>query len=171
MEEALIIRLQNRDQSAISQLYDLYSASLYGVILRIVKDKLMAEEVLQDCFVKIWFSFARYDSSKGRLFTWLVTIARHVAIDKLRSRAYRQGRQNQSLASIDEDKWGLISTFKPEYIGVKELTAILSAEQRLIVDLLYFEGYSHQEAAKELALPLGTVKPECARPYCCYASY
>ncbi|KAA5538848.1 RNA polymerase sigma factor [Adhaeribacter rhizoryzae] len=163
MEEALIIRLQNQDQSAMSLLYDNYSAALYGIILRIVKDEFIAEEAMQDCFVKIWFSFSLYDSSKGRLFTWMVTIARHVAIDKIRSPAYRQGRQNLALVSTDEDRLAAITSFKPECIWVKELTAILSADQRQVVDLLYFEGYSHIEVAKVLALPLGTVKTRVRR--------
>jgi len=158
MEEILITRLKNRDETAITQLYDLYSASLYGVILQIVKEKMVAEEVMQDCFVKIWYSFPLYDSNKGRLFTWLVTIARHVAIDKTRTPSYRQGRQNQTLDYIYEGCFIEISSFKPEHIGVKEIISTLSTEQRKVVDLLYFEGYSHMEAAKILALPLGTVK-------------
>jgi len=158
MEEALIIRLKNRDETAIAQLYDRYSASLYGVILRIVKQEEVAEEVLQDCFIKIWSSFVDYDSSKGRLFTWLVTIARHVAIDKIRSRSYREGRLHQNLEILHDNLSFNTHSIIPEHIGLKELLVTLSADQRQVVDLIYFEGYSHVEAAKVLSIPLGTVK-------------
>ncbi|GEO07317.1 DNA-directed RNA polymerase sigma-70 factor [Adhaeribacter aerolatus] len=157
-EEVLITRLQERDTTALTLLYDKYSASLYGVILRIVKDELVAEEAMQDCFVKIWSSFAFYDKDKGRLFTWLVTIARHVAIDKLRSHAYRQSRLNQSLDSVLTVNLRETHPYRPEFIGVKELVATLTSDQKKVIDLVYFEGYSHAEAAKALAIPLGTVK-------------
>lgn len=158
MEEVLIARLRKRDETAVTQLYDLYSASLYGVILRIVKDELLAEEVIQDCFVKIWVSIALYDSNKGRLFTWMVTIARHLAIDKIRSCSYQQKRQNQYSDIILKNSSYETNSFKPECIGIKEFISILSVDQRKVVDLIYFEGYSHQQAAKELTIPLGTVK-------------
>ena len=158
LEEVLITRLKERDTTALAPLYDNYSASLYGVILRIVKDEFLAEEVMQDCFVKIWSSIAFYDKDKGRLFTWLVTIARHVAIDKIRSRAYRQSRLNQNLDSVMAVNWGETHPYRPEFIGVKELVATLTPDQQKVIDLVYFEGYSQADAAKALAIPLGTVK-------------
>ena len=158
MEEVLIARLQNRDKTVLAEMYDLYAGSLYGVILRVVKEKMLAEEAMQDCFVKIWYTFPQFDSRKGRLYTWLVTIARHVAIDKIRTRSYRQYRLNEHLNIVDD--YGLPEThpFRPETIGVKELISILTADQRKVIDLIYFEGYSHVEAAKVLAIPLGTIK-------------
>lgn len=158
MEELLVIRLKNRDKAAMAEMYDLYSASLYGVILRIVKDKLLAEDILQDCFVKIWFSFPLFDSQKGHLYTWLVALARNLAIDAIRSCAYRQGRQNQNLDCIYDLGLRETTPFKPEHIGIKELMATLPADYKKVVDLLYFKGYTHLEAAKVLAIPLGTLK-------------
>lgn len=158
MEEVLITRLKNKDKTAITQLYDQYSASLYGIILRIVKDSMVAEEVMQDCFVKIWSSIDFYDSKKGRLFTWLITIARHVAIDKIRTRSYRQSRLNQNLDVVFDFNFSEKTPFRPEHIGVKELLFTLSSDQKKVIDLVYFEGYSHMEAAKVLAIPLGTLK-------------
>lgn len=157
-EEVLITRLKERDTTDLALLYDNYSASLYGVILRIVKDEFAAEEAMQDCFIKIWSSIVFYNKDKGRLFTWLVTIARHVAIDKIRSHTYRQGRLNQSLDSIMAVNWRETHPYRPEFIGVKELVAILTVDQQKVIDMVYFEGYSHVEAAKVLAIPLGTVK-------------
>jgi RNA polymerase sigma-70 factor (ECF subfamily) len=161
-EEELIVHLKRQDSTAITQLYVMYSASLYGVILRIVKHEMMAEEIMQDCFIKIWRSFPLYDSTKGRLFTWLITIARHLAIDKIRSQAYRQHLITQNLDSVSAYAQNAYY-FKPECIGVKELTCILPIEQKQVIDLFYFEGYSQSQVAKALAIPLGTVKTRLRR--------
>jgi len=135
-----------------TELYDRYSASLYGVILRIVKDESAAEEVMQDCFVKIWYSFPQYNSDKGRLFTWLATISRHVAIDKIRSLSYRQVRLNQNLDILYNNSNFEINFFKPEHIGIKELLIALSADQRKVVNLLYFEGHSHLDVSTKKSI-------------------
>ncbi len=99
-EGLLLNCLQTQDKRALSLLYDAYSPALYGVILRIVKSNLVAEDVLQVCFLKIWTNFHSYDSTRGRLFTWLINIARHAAIDKLRSRSYLKELKTHSLAIV-----------------------------------------------------------------------
>ena len=158
-EEQLIASLRNREKIAAEALYDMYSASLYGVISRIVMDTATAEDVLQEAFIKIWNSFASYSSDKGRLFTWMVNIARNLAIDKIRSRDFKDQNKNQglenSVISIDEQK---NAVYKPELRGVKELVETLKPEQKSILDLVYFKGYTHAEAADELGVPLGTIK-------------
>jgi len=151
--------LRNREKVAVEALYDMYSASLYGVISRIVVDTATAEDVLQDTFVKIWNSFAGYSADKGRLFTWMVNIARNLAIDKLRSKDFKNQNKNQELENnvtfIDEQR---NTVYKPELLGIKELVETLKPEQKSILDLVYFKGYTHVEAADELGVPLGTVK-------------
>ncbi|MDB5132441.1 MAG: sigK [Mucilaginibacter sp.] len=140
-------------------LYDMYSASLFGVISRIVTETETAEDILQETFVKIWHSFSGYNPEKGRLFTWMVNIARNLAIDKLRSKDYKNQNKNQDIdnnvAIIDEQR---NSVYKPELLGVKELVETLKPEQKTILDLVYFKGYTHVEAADELGVPLGTIK-------------
>ena len=140
-------------------LYDMYSSSLYGVISRIITDTAVAEDVLQETFVKIWHSFASYSTEKGRLFTWMVNIARNLAIDKLRSKDFKNQNKNQELeinvTFIDEQR---NTVYKPELLGVKELVQTLKPEQKLILELVYFKGYTHVEAADELGIPLGTIK-------------
>lgn len=140
-------------------LYDMYSASLYGVIYRIVQHEEIAEDLLQDTFVKIWNSFPLYDSSKGRLFTWMVNIARNLSIDKIRSKDFRNSSKNQDLENtvnvIDDQNSTAIN---PDIVGVKELVQQLKPDQKSILDLIYFRGYTHVEAAEELGIPLGTVK-------------
>lgn len=140
-------------------LYDMYSASLFGVIVRIVNDEALAEDILQDTFVKIWNSFSSYSTEKGRLFTWMVNIARNLAIDKIRSKDFKNQTKNQELENnvtfIDEQR---NTVYKPELLGVKDLVEQLKPEQKSILDLVYFKGYTHVEAADELGVPLGTIK-------------
>lgn len=158
-EEELIRALRNREQIAAEALYDMYSASLYGVISRIVVDTATAEDVLQDTFVKIWNSFSSYSAEKGRLFTWMVNIARNLSIDKIRSKDFKNQNKNQKLENnvtfIDEQR---NTVYKPELLGIKDLVETLKPEQKSILDLVYFKGYTHVEAADELGVPLGTIK-------------
>jgi RNA polymerase sigma factor (sigma-70 family) len=158
-EEELVLALKNREKIAVEALYDMYSSSLYGVISRIIIDTATAEDVLQETFVKIWQSFSSYSTEKGRLFTWMINIARHLAIDKLRSKEFKNQNKNQELENnvtfIDEQR---NTVYKPELLGIKDLVQTLQPEQRLILELVYFKGYTHVEAADELGIPLGTIK-------------
>ena len=158
-EEDLVQALRNREKIAVEALYDMYSASLYGVISRIVIDIPTSEDVLQETFVKIWHSFSNYSAEKGRLFTWMVNIARNLAIDKIRSKDFKNQSKNHELENnvtfIDEQK---NTVYKPELMGIKNLVETLKPEQKSILDLVYFKGYTHVEAAEELGIPLGTIK-------------
>jgi len=158
-EEELVLALRQREKVAVEALYDMYSASLFGVIVRIVNDEAIAEDILQDTFVKIWNSFSSYSTEKGRLFTWMVNIARNLAIDKIRSKDFKNQTKNQELENnvtfIDEQR---NTVYKPELLGVKDLVEQLKPEQKSILDLVYFKGYTHVEAADELGVPLGTIK-------------
>ncbi|WP_426582284.1 RNA polymerase sigma factor [Mucilaginibacter sp. R-33] len=158
-EEELVLSLRHREKIAVEALYDMYSASLFGVISRIINDTAIAEDVLQETFVKIWHSFSSYSAEKGRLFTWMVNIARNLAIDKTRSKDFKNQNKNQDIENnvtfIDEQR---NTVYKPELMGVKNLVQTLKPEQRLIIELVYFKGYTHVEAAEELGIPLGTIK-------------
>ncbi|MBC8082529.1 MAG: sigma-70 family RNA polymerase sigma factor [Hymenobacter sp.] len=151
-------RLRNRDESAMTLFYDRYSAALYGVIMRIVKKEEEAEDVLQESMVKIWNSFGSYDAGKGRLFTWVMNVCRNLAIDKIRSRQYRVGNRTQPLEDSAAVREPAATTFRPEHIGLQEMTKKLNPDQQQVVDMLYFGGYTQSEVAEELNLPLGTVK-------------
>ncbi|WP_345049429.1 RNA polymerase sigma factor [Hymenobacter glaciei] len=158
-EEDLVRRLQARDESAMTLFYDRYSAALYGVIFRIVKAEDEAEDVLQEALVKIWNAFASYDATKGRLFTWVLNICRNLSIDKIRSRQHRVGSKTTGIDdSLTAQRQAAPTSFRPEHIGLKEITQKLIPEQRLIIDMLYFEGFTQSEVAEELNIPLGTVK-------------
>src|ERR1700712_777553 len=137
----------------------MYSSSLFGVISRIINDTAISEDVLQETFVKIWNSFSSYSTEKGRLFTWMVNIARNLAIDKIRSKDFKNQNKNQDIENnvtfIDGQR---NTVYKPELLGIKELVETLKPEQKSILDLVYFKGYTHVEAAEELGIPLGTIK-------------
>lgn len=157
-EELLVAGLRARDEKAIGLLYDRYAPALYGVVLKIVKREELAEDVLQEGFVKIWSSIDQYDASKGRLFTWILNICRNQAIDKIRSRSYRVGLKTQDLDNTYVASLNSSYETKPDHIGLKEITEKLNPDQKIVIDMMYFEGFSQSEVAEELNLPLGTVK-------------
>lgn len=158
-EDDLIRALRNKEKIGAEALYDMYSSSLYGIIYRIVQHDEIAEDLLQETFVKIWNSFALFDPAKGRLFTWMANVARNLSIDKLRSKDFRNNAKNQDIENtvnfIDETN---STALNPDTLGVKELMQRLKPEQKSILDLVYFRGYTHAEVAEELGIPLGTVK-------------
>lgn len=157
-EQDLISLLQERSEKAFSYLYDNYAAALNGVIYAIVRDAETADDVLQDVFINIWKKIESYDSSKGRLFTWMLNIARNAAIDKIRSKGFRDSRKNQPLPENVDINAGLITNPAINDPGLKKLIAGLKEEQRVLIDLSYFRGFTHEEIAKVMNIPLGTVK-------------
>jgi RNA polymerase sigma factor (sigma-70 family) len=158
-EEELVALLQRRDQTAFAYLYDNYSSALNGVIARMVDDTQLAEDILQETFVKIWNNFGQYDAAKGRLFTWMINITRNLTIDTLRSKGYKKQQkisQDENFVSSTQDK--NFSTSKFDTIGIRKQVQNLKPDQKIIIDLAYFGGYTQEEISKEMSIPLGTVK-------------
>ncbi|MEY2916429.1 MAG: hypothetical protein RIS73_143, partial [Bacteroidota bacterium] len=157
-EEELVQELQNRNQQAFSYLYDNYAAALNGIIFRLVEDKELAEDILQEAFVKIWNNFSSYDSTKGRLFTWMLNLTKNLTIDTLRSKGYKK----QSKISGDENAVSNLSdntgAEKFDALGIRKQLSNLKPAQRNIIDMAYFNGYTQDEISKEMGIPLGTVK-------------
>jgi RNA polymerase sigma-70 factor (ECF subfamily) len=158
-EEELVTALKKGDQEAMAMLYDNYSAALLGVIFRVVDNREAAEDILQEVFIKVWKNISSYDRSKGKLFTWLINIARNAAIDSMRVKDYAI---KSKIQSIDNSVRSInrqynVST-QVDHIGLKTLVDKLKPEYKVLVDKLYFEGYTQEEAAEELGIPLGTVK-------------
>lgn len=151
--------LKNKDRKGLDWLYDHYSAALYGHILRIVKNQEIAEEVLQDIFLKIWNKFDSYDENKGKLFTWMVNIARNQSIDKIRSKEITRQNKTGDIGNFVNriDNQENVEQ-RTEEIGITDLLKILPEEQRFVVDHLYLKGYTQSELAGEFNIPLGTVK-------------
>jgi len=159
-EEILITLLRKKNEEAFRYLYDHYAAALYGVVLKVVNEQELANDLLQEIFVKIWNRIDSYDPQKGRLFTWMLHIARNTAIDMLRSKAYHQQEKNQSLESNVHigNSMQMSSSMMVDQVGLKNVLHMLSDEQRMLIEKAYFRGYTQEEIAKELQVPLGTVK-------------
>lgn len=158
-EQELVALLQQRNEHSFGYLYDNYSGALLGVISSIVSEQETARDVLQEVFVNIWRKMESYDPTKGRLFTWIMNIARNAAIDKIRSRAYQDSLKNYSIPdSVDTNIAGTSTLPKVDDVGLKKVLTKLTDEHRVLIDLSYFQGYTHDEISKMLAIPLGTVK-------------
>ncbi|MBK8581606.1 MAG: sigma-70 family RNA polymerase sigma factor [Flavobacteriales bacterium] len=146
------------DKAAFAELYDRYSAALFGVVLKVVRDNARAEEVLQDTFVKIWRASASYDPSKGRLFTWMLNIARNTALDVVRSAEYRNSAKVQPIETRVYRTGGDELRDQMDHIGVDKILGTLPPEQREVIDMAYYQGWTQQEIADRTGTPLGTVK-------------
>ncbi|MDX2286789.1 MAG: sigma-70 family RNA polymerase sigma factor [Bacteroidia bacterium] len=159
-EEQIIALLKKQDQGAIPLIYKHYGRALMGVAEQIVKDREMARDVLQDSLVKVWKYAAQYDPAKGRLFTWLLNICRNTAIDRTRTKTFRFERSNiQTIENVVSEPTSAASyTPGVEHIGLAELVGKLDERQRVALETVYFGGRTHEEAAEELGVPLGTLK-------------
>lgn len=154
-EDELVILLANRDLMAYSYLYDHYSKALYGSLLKLVKKEEVAQDLLQDVFVKIWKSAGQYDASKGRFFTWLLNIALNTGRDYLRT----QQHEMVELSTVDSLMDAPENVFRDfDTHDVKELMCRLKEDYKVVIEMVYWQGYTHEETAIRLNLPLGTVK-------------
>ena len=158
IEKELVDRLKKGDKAAFAQLYDMYSQNLFGISAKITGSEELAADALQDSFIKIWKNIHKYDASKGRLFTWLLNITRNTSIDVLR-KVKKEGKvEIQTLDFNVNISSGHQTEIKINEIGVKELIATLAPEQQETLEYLYFRGFTQQEAADALNVPLGTIK-------------
>jgi RNA polymerase sigma-70 factor (ECF subfamily) len=163
----LIRRVAQRDQDALLDLYTRYGNAVYALALRVLQQGTLAEEITQDVFLKLWQQPDRWNPGLGRFSSWLLTLARNAAIDRLRHeqrRGYRPAGSGGYGEGADppEDAAAEPSPFSDSlwYDGqvLRRLLAQLPAEQRELVELAFFRGYTHSELAALLNLPLGTVK-------------
>jgi len=160
-QEELLPLLLRKEERAFTQLYDMYSKSLFSIITNLISDREEAEDVLQEVFVKIWKNIETYNQSKGRLYTWMLNIARNTTIDKLRSKGFNNSQKNLSsdnFVHLLDDSNKL--TNKIDSIGLREFVDKLKPKCIQIIDLLFFKGFTQQEASEELEIPLGTVKTQ-----------
>jgi RNA polymerase sigma-70 factor, ECF subfamily len=158
-EEELVALLKNKDMNAFNALYDAYSAAIFGVVIRVVENEDVAQELLQDAFVKIWRNIEGYDQSKGRLYTWMLNIARNTAIDYKRSKQSKQSDKNRNIENVvyEVNRQNAVS-MDTDMIGIKQEVEKLKTDYLQLIDLIYFKGYTQEETAQQLNIPLGTVK-------------
>lgn len=159
-EQELVLALKERDNHAFGFLYDHYAGALYGIIKQIVTDNPeLADDVLQEVFINIWRKIDLYDPLKGRLFTWMLNIARNASIDMLRSKGYQNSQKNRELPDLvykGAANQAILQNI--DGIGLKKMLEKLRPEHRVLVELAYFKGFTHDEIAEIEHIPLGTVK-------------
>jgi len=157
----LVERLQRRDAQALADLYDRYGRLVYALILRIVKDTGIAEDLVQETFLRVWNRVQGFDAKKGSIGPWLLAVARNRAIDYLRSAG---GRERNALEFEEREHPALYNDMERDILladkarKVKAAVDRLSPNQRQVIELAYFEGLSQAEMAARLGQPLGTVK-------------
>lgn len=161
----LMTGVVNRDPKALQTLYRRFSKAIYNAIFAIVKRKEDADEILCEVFFQAWEKAAAYDASKGALYTWLLTMARNRAIDRIRSKGYKASSNGNdlpdgmdSLTAVDayDQLDGVV--FAERAALVQTALGKISADHRRVLETAYFEGQSQSQIAEQLGLPLGTVK-------------
>jgi RNA polymerase sigma-70 factor, ECF subfamily len=156
----LIRAVARGDESALAACYDRYRVILFSLALRILHDRQEAEDVLQDVFMQVWRKAGDFDESRGRAFTWLVTIARSRALDRLRGAGSRARLQTEAAELPGSDEVDPVTEAQRSEEGelVRQALAQLSLDQQKALYLAYFEGLTQTEIADRLQAPLGTVK-------------
>ena len=162
-EADLLAGIAGGDEQALAALYDRMSALAYGLALRVVGGAEMAEDVVQDAFLRIWHRADRYEPERGAARPWVLRVVRNVAIDRLRTMDARARAETRSQADV-----ALVANApeQPEETAsrsersrtLRRALAELPAEQRRAIEIAYFEGLSHSEIAERERMPLGTVK-------------
>ena len=157
--EVLISKFQQKDEKAFEELYRMYGNSIHGVIFNIVRDHDIAEEIMQDVFIKAWNNAHSYSAEKGRFFTWILNIARNAAIDNTRSKAFKNSKKNldaEYFVDILQHSDSLDS--QTDAIGIKKFVSQLAKKCIEVIELLYFKGFTQKEASETLGMPIGTIK-------------
>jgi RNA polymerase sigma-70 factor (ECF subfamily) len=161
-DQSLAIRLQRRDPEAMGDLYDRFGRVAYSVILAIVRDAAIAEDLVQETFLRVWNRVHAFEAGRGALGPWLLAIARNRAIDHLRSVSARMDRNSCELdvrehpsLFVDMER-EVLNTDHARLIG--KAISKLSANQQKVIEMAYYEGLSQTEMAERMGEPLGTVK-------------
>ncbi len=150
----LLTALKKKEHWALSDLYDSYAAALYGVILPIVKDEKLAQDILQETFLKIWSKIDSFDPNKAKLFTWMYQIARNGAIDATR-------KKKVHIQNIQEVEKNVSSYTSDQLLEKNELHRMmeqLEPKYKTVVSALFFNGMTQKEFSESSGIPLGTIK-------------
>ena len=160
-DEELLTAVADRDPDGVAVLFDRYGGIAFGMALKVLTDRGAAEDVVQEAFLSIWKQAASYDTSRGSARTWLLTVVRNRAVDRLRSSRSRVSRDQPIEGMENElgvpDVWAEVSV-NLDRESIQSALAELQGEQRQVIELAYFSGLTHVEIADKLAVPLGTVK-------------
>ncbi len=157
----LMARVAAGDTSAFEELYDEFAPRIFGIVRRVLRDPAQSEEVTQEVLVEAWRTAGRFDAGRGRLESWLLTMAHRRAVDRVRSEQAARDRHHRVGASThhrEHDEVTATVELRLEHGAVREALGLLSEVQREAVLLAYFEGMSYREVAEHLGAPLGTIK-------------
>jgi len=164
-DEELVQRLSYRDLAAFRALYDRYGSLAYSTVLRVIRDSQIAEDMVQEIFLRIWRKPESYLAQRGRFATWLTSVARNRAVDEVRSRNRRfrhetasPEEQERDVPGTERDDPALTVELSDQRRLILNALAEIPQEQRQIIELAYFGGFTQQEIAERLDQPLGTVK-------------
>ncbi len=162
-----IMRMATGEADALAALYRLYHRPLLSILLGILRNRQLAEEVLQDTFVKAFHNAGSYNPSRGVAFAWLVTIGRRLAIDRIRRERARPDTKTMEQPDGQivhfEGESGEDIQQNVEYNWLDESMQVLSRDQRRVIEMAFFQGYTHNEISQKLNLPVGTVKSHMYR--------
>ena len=162
-QDTILALLRQRDEQGVQLLFEHYGGALNTIVQQVIPDPRQSEEVLHDVLLKIWTNIDKYDESKSRLYTWMARLARNTAIDYVRSKDYRKTAKTDALSPLVSNHSSHSHTPSTNHIGLRSLLDRLDGTHRSIIELLYFKDYTQAETAKELDLPLGTVKTRARR--------
>ena len=151
----LIQQLKDKDERALSLLYDNYSGAIYSVILKMIKDEGKAQNLLQDTFMTVWDKADNYDASKGRFYTWVYRIAKNKTLNVLRKTDPLIQTDDFSVHTNKEDD---AISIESEYLELNGAITTLDVHHKEAIELVYFKGLTHKEAHQEMDVPLGTFK-------------
>ncbi len=154
-ESELVFLLRQKDERSFSYLYDNYATGLYLVICRVVVDQHQAEDILQEVFVKIWSRIDQYNPDKGRIYTWMINIARNAAVDAMRSKSTLM---KQRTCHVETATFNSVQPASTDRIGLNTLLSELCPRHQQLVEMAYFHGYTMVEISDALLIPVGTVK-------------
>jgi RNA polymerase sigma-70 factor (ECF subfamily) len=156
----LIRRVGDQDDAALLALYDRYNRQAFGLAFRILGDAANAEEVVQDAFLSLWRNAKSFDTARGGVRTWLLTIVHNRSIDRIRaarSRATGVDLEVADYAGMTTDPWDEV-TDRLDGAQVRSAVADLPPDQRAAIEMAYFQGFTHHEIADRTGIPLGTIK-------------
>jgi RNA polymerase sigma factor (sigma-70 family) len=158
-EDTLVAALRSHDNDAYQHLYINYRGALYTVISQFINDEEIANDVLQDVFIAVWKNIDKYDAAKGRLFTWLHTLARNTSINTTRSKNFKSQQKNEILSDFVSTLDNRESSQQNiNLIGLRKQVHLLREDYKNVLELSYYNGYTQEEIAQTLEIPIGTVK-------------
>src|SRR5947208_6560501 len=159
-DHGLLALTARGDRDAFARLYDMYGGAAYALALRIVRDRELSADVVQDAFLTVWRQASKFDAARGQPSTWILTLTHHKAVDTVRRHERRRAEALDEAAGapdqappVDEQAWSSVARDQ-----VRRALAKLPDPHREVIELAYFAGYTQSELAERLALPIGTVK-------------